>query len=66
MTTGDVPDGWYFGGYGYGYFIPGNPEIDAYLSVVEDYGEANGIENVEYTGFAGPHVRQRAHARRSS
>ena len=24
---GDVPDGWYFGGYGYGYFIPGNPEI---------------------------------------
>ena len=52
--TGDVPDGWYFGGYGYGYFIPGNPEIDAYLSVVEDFGEANGIENVEYTGFAGP------------
>ena len=49
-----MPDGWYFGGYGYGYFIPGNPEIDAYLSVIEDYGEANGIENVEYTGFAGP------------
>ena len=57
------PDGWYFGGYGYGYFIPGNPEIDAYLSVIEDYGEANGIENIEYTGFAGPDVRQRAHAR---
>jgi branched-chain amino acid transport system substrate-binding protein len=51
---GDVPDGWYFGGYGYGYFIPGNPEIDAYLSVIQDYAEANGIENIEYTGFAGP------------
>jgi branched-chain amino acid transport system substrate-binding protein len=51
---GDVPDGWYFGGYGYGYFIPGNPEIDAYLSVIDEYAKANGIENIEYTGFAGP------------
>ena len=22
---GELPDGWYFGGYGYSYFIPGNP-----------------------------------------
>jgi len=51
---GQVPDGWYFGGYGYGYFIPGNPEIDAYLSVIEDYAKAKGIKDIEYTGFAGP------------
>ena len=51
---GDVPDGWYFGGYGYSYFIPGNPELDNYVSVVQDYAEAQGIENIEYTGFAGP------------
>jgi branched-chain amino acid transport system substrate-binding protein len=25
-----LPDGWYFGGYGYSYEIPGNPDIDAY------------------------------------
>jgi branched-chain amino acid transport system substrate-binding protein len=51
---GDVPDGWYFGGYGYSYFIPGNPELDNYVSVIQDYAEAQGIENIEYTGFAGP------------
>jgi branched-chain amino acid transport system substrate-binding protein len=51
---GEFPDGWYFGGYGYSYFIPGQPELDNYLSVVQDYAKAKGITDIEYTGFAGP------------
>ena len=51
---GEQPDGWYFGGYGYSYFIPGNPELDTYLSVIDDYAKAQNIQNIEYTGFAGP------------
>jgi branched-chain amino acid transport system substrate-binding protein len=51
---GIVPDGWYFGGYGYSYFIPGQPELDAYVDLIQRYAEEEGIENIEYTGFAGP------------
>ena len=51
--SGDFPE-WYYGGYGYSYFIPGQPELDNYLSVVQDYATANNIKDIEYTGFAGP------------
>jgi ABC-type branched-subunit amino acid transport system substrate-binding protein len=51
--SGDFPE-WYYGGYGYSYFIPGQPELDNYLSVVQEYAKAHNIENIEYTGFAGP------------
>ena len=52
--TGDFPNGWYFGGYGYSYFIPGFPQMDNYISVIQDYAKAKGINDIEYTGFAGP------------
>jgi branched-chain amino acid transport system substrate-binding protein len=45
---------WYYGGYGYSYFIPGFPQMDNYLSVIQDYAKAKGIKDIEYTGFAGP------------
>jgi branched-chain amino acid transport system substrate-binding protein len=46
-----VPDGWYFGGYGYSYFLPDAASgLTTYLAKVKQYGPAN----VEYTGFAGP------------
>jgi branched-chain amino acid transport system substrate-binding protein len=46
-----VPDGWYFGGYGYSYFIPDAASgMTTYLAKIRQYGPAN----VEYTGFAGP------------
>ncbi len=48
---GDVPDGWYFGGYGYSYFMPDEASgMTTYLAKVRQYGG----EDVEYTGFAGP------------
>jgi ABC-type branched-subunit amino acid transport system substrate-binding protein len=52
-ASGEFPE-WYYGGYGYSYFIPGQPELDNYLSVVQDYAKAKGIQDIEYTGFAGP------------
>jgi branched-chain amino acid transport system substrate-binding protein len=52
--TGDVPDSWYFGGYGYSYFIPGYPANDNYIAVVHQYADRNGIKDPQYTGFAGP------------
>jgi len=46
-----VPNGWYFGGYGYSYFIPNEPSgMNTYLATVKKYEPAD----VEYTGFAGP------------
>jgi branched-chain amino acid transport system substrate-binding protein len=46
-----VPDGWYFGGYGYSYFLPDAASgMTTYLAKIHQYGPAN----VEYTGFAGP------------
>jgi len=46
-----VPDGWYFGGYGYNYFIPDDASgMTTYLAKVHQYGPAG----IEYTGFAGP------------
>jgi hypothetical protein len=58
---GDYPDGWYFGGYGYNYFLPsitpGMAEsgMNTYLAKVHQYGKpAPGAKTLEYSGFAGP------------
>jgi hypothetical protein len=51
---GNLPDGWYFGGYGYAYEIPGNPEQDAYIDAALAWAKETGVENPEYTGFGGP------------
>ena len=52
----DLPDGWYFGGYGYSYEIPGNPDIDAYIEAIFAYAATEGMDaaTLEYTGFGGP------------
>jgi len=52
--AGKLPDGWYFGGYGYSYEIPGNPETDAYIDTALAWAKETGLENPEYTGFGGP------------
>lgn len=52
--TGIVPDKWYFGGYGYSYFMPGDADLDSYVTMVLQYAKDKGVANVEYTGFAGP------------
>ncbi|MFM8528144.1 MAG: ABC transporter substrate-binding protein, partial [Ilumatobacteraceae bacterium] len=54
--SGPVPNGWYFGGYGYSYF---NPDYESgmktYVEKVQEYGvPAPGATTLEYTGFAGP------------
>ena len=51
--TGTVPDGWYFGGYGYSYDIAGYPPAELYLRVIKAFAAANNITGVEFTGFAG-------------
>ena len=59
--TGAYPDGWYFGGYGYSYFLPSNTPgmaesgMNTYLAKVKKYGKpAPGAKTLEYSGFAGP------------
>jgi branched-chain amino acid transport system substrate-binding protein len=64
QTAGDAgayPDGWYFGGYGYSYFLPKNTPgmqesgMNTYLAKVHQYGKpAPGATTLEYSGFAGP------------
>jgi branched-chain amino acid transport system substrate-binding protein len=50
-STDTVPDGWYFGDYGYSYFVPEDASgMTTYLAKIQQYGP----KNVEYTGFAGP------------
>jgi branched-chain amino acid transport system substrate-binding protein len=50
-VSGDVPDGWYFGGYGYSYFLPDEASgMQTYLAKIKQYGS----KDVEFTGFAGP------------
>lgn len=53
---GMLPDGWYFGGYGYSYEIPGNPDLDSYKDAVFAYAADAGLDTstFEYTGFGGP------------
>ena len=54
--TGPVPSGWYFGGYGYSYFMPDyDSGMQTYVEKVQEYGvPAPGATTLEYTGFAGP------------
>ena len=59
--TGAYPDGWYFGGYGYSYFLPSTTPgmaesgMNTYLAKVQQYGKpAPGAKTLEYSGFAGP------------
>ena len=50
-----MPDGWYFGGYGYSYFIPDlESGMATYLNKVEQYAQVPDGVTIEYTGFAGP------------
>ena len=46
-----VPNNWYFGGYGYSYFLPDQPSgMTTYLAKVKQYAPAGS----ELYGFAGP------------
>ena len=50
-SSDTVPDGWYFGDYGYSYFVPDKASgMTTYLAKIHQYAP----KNVEYTGFAGP------------
>ena len=53
---GVMPNGWYFGDYGYHYFLPDVPSgMQTYIDKVHQYGvPAPGERTLEYTGFAGP------------
>lgn len=58
---GAYPDGWYFGGYGYSYYLPSTTPgmaesgMNTYLAKVHQYGKpAPGASTLEYSGFAGP------------
>lgn len=55
-VEGTYPDGWYFGGYGYSYFLPDYESgMQAYITKVHEYGEpVGGSDTLEYTGFGGP------------
>jgi branched-chain amino acid transport system substrate-binding protein len=59
--SGDYPNGWYFGDYGYSYFLPSTTPamqtsgMNTYLAKVHQYGKpAPGAKTLEYSGFAGP------------
>jgi branched-chain amino acid transport system substrate-binding protein len=59
--SGDYPEGWYFGGYGYSYFLPSKTPgmaesgMNTYLAKVHQYGKpAPGAKTLEYSGFGGP------------
>lgn len=41
--AGKLPDGWYFGGYGYSYEIPGSPDLDSYKDAVFAYAAESMI-----------------------
>ena len=51
-----MPNGWYFGDYGYHYYLPDvKSGIQTYIDKVQQYGiPAPGSSTLEYTGFAGP------------
>jgi len=54
--TGVMPNGWYFGDYGYHYFLPDvESGMQTYIDKVHQYGvPAPGARTLEYTGFGGP------------
>jgi branched-chain amino acid transport system substrate-binding protein len=53
---GQVPEGWYFGGYGYDYFQPDvESGMATYVAKIQEYGvKPASAPTLEYTGFAGP------------
>lgn len=53
---GNLPNGWYFGGYGYSYDIRGNADLDSYVDTVFAFAAETGLDpnSFEYTGFGGP------------
>lgn len=53
---GTMPEGWYFGGYGYNYYAPDlDSGMKTYVTKVQQYGvKASGANTLEYTGFGGP------------
>jgi len=53
--TGTMPDGWYFGEYGYNYYQPDlKSGMQTYVTKVQQYGvKAPGAKSLEYTGFGG-------------
>lgn len=53
---GKLPNGWYFGGYGYSYDIRGNADLDSYVDTVFAFAAETGLDpaSFEYTGFGGP------------
>lgn len=55
-SSDQVPDGWYFGGYGYDYFAPDLASgMQTYVTKIQEYGKkAPGATTLEYTGFGGP------------
>jgi branched-chain amino acid transport system substrate-binding protein len=55
-STDQVPEGWYFGGYGYSYFQPDfESGMQTYVTKIQEYGKkAPGATTLEYTGFGGP------------
>lgn len=53
-VDGELPEGWYLGGYGFAYQIPGDPSTDSYIDAALAWGEATGVSNPQYTGFGGP------------
>ena len=50
--TGELPDGWYVGGTGFRFQIPGNPELEAYLQVAGAFLSANQLPLVDLRGYA--------------
>jgi branched-chain amino acid transport system substrate-binding protein len=54
--SGTMPDGWYFGDYGYNYYAPDlESGMQTYVTKVQQYGvKAPGAKTLEYTGFGGP------------
>lgn len=50
--TGSAPEGWYFGGTGYRFGLPGSPEHDAFLQIASAYQQAAGLPRVDLTGYA--------------
>ena len=63
--TGEYPDGWYFGGYGYSYFLPSNTPgmaesgMNTYLAKVKQYGKPAPAPRRWSTAASGADVRQR-------
>jgi branched-chain amino acid transport system substrate-binding protein len=52
---GQVPNNWYFGGYGYSYFLPDlESGMATYLAKVKEYADVPAGTTIEFTGFSGP------------